>query len=85
MSMLMKDSETTPYRYIRRAMACLVKGDYDNACNWLTYADNFTGVFWTPFSAEDEAFKTSIGVLRLHFLFLIEKFKELKPEKDQEE
>lgn len=85
MSLMMQDSGTTPYRYIRRAMKCLAGGEYDKACNWLQYADSFSGVFWEKDSADDEAFRVNIGILRPMFLFLTERFEELRPEKDQEE
>ncbi len=85
LSLMMKDSGDTPYRYIRRAMMFLVKGDYYNACSELRYADKFSGVFWKENTADDEAFRVTISVLRLQFIFLIERFKELRLEKDQEE
>lgn len=80
LSAMMHASDTTPYRYIRRGLDCLVKGDFSQACSWLDHAESFIGVFWPARSEDDTAYKMCIHTLRVHFLFLGEKFKELKPE-----
>jgi hypothetical protein len=82
---MMEDSKTTPYRYLRRALMWLVKGEYEQAYKSLDYASKFIGVFWAKGSIEDEEFKLTIETWRVQFYFLPEKFKQLKPEKDQEE
>ncbi|PKL17901.1 MAG: hypothetical protein CVV49_08975 [Spirochaetae bacterium HGW-Spirochaetae-5] len=85
MSFMMEDSKTTPYRYIRRALGLLVKGNYDEANICLDYASKFCGVFWPEGSKDNEAYKLTIQSMRIQFYFLPEKFRELKPEKDLEE
>ena len=80
LSAMMRTSGTTPYRFIRRGISCLARGDFIQACDWLDYAEGFTGVFWPARSDDNAAFKTAIDLLRLQFLFLGEKFKELRPD-----
>ena len=80
MAEMMKDSGSTPYRYIRRAFKCLAEGDYGTACGWIEYTDRFLYLFYPPKSEENDALKTTIDILRPMFLFLGEKFKELRPE-----
>jgi len=85
MTLLMQDGGTTPYRYIRRALMHLVKGDYETAYKWLDYASKFDGVFWPEDSEDNQAYRLTIKTQRVQFYFLPEKFKELKPENDLEE
>jgi len=84
MSFMMEDSKTTPYRFVRRALMFLVKGDYDQANKCLDYAAKFCGVFWPESSRENEAYELTIKTLRIQFYFLPGKFKELRPEKEEE-
>lgn len=74
---LMKQSGNTPYRYIRRAMKCLAEGRYSDSYNWLSRAEEFMEIFYTPGSDDSEAYNLTVGTLRLQFLFLTEKFKEI--------
>lgn len=85
MTFMMKDSGSTPYRYIRRAFLCLASGKYGIACDWLTYAEKFVNVFWPEGSTENEALKLTINTQRIQFLFLVEKFQELKIDPSEEE
>lgn len=80
LSAMMKASKTTPYRYIRRGMLALAKGEFHQACSWLDYAEGFVGVFWSARSDDNSKYKLAIDTLRLQFLFLGEKFSELKPD-----
>jgi len=85
MTFMMQDNGTTPYRYLRRALMWLVKGDYERAYKWLDYAAKFDGVFWPEDSEDNKAYRITIKTWRVQFYFLPEKFKELRPENDPEE
>lgn len=80
LSNMMKASGTTPYRYVRASLKKLIEGEYAQAMSWLDYAREFCGVFYTVNSEDDRLFRDEITILRITLLFLIEKFKELKPE-----
>jgi len=76
----MRQARTSPYRYIRNAMSAMVKGEYQNAFDWLVYAEGFVDVFYLPGSLDNRAFTECIKSLKLEYLFLSEKFQALKPE-----
>jgi len=80
LSMMMKSSGSTPFRYVKAAFKRLTEGDYKQAMQWLDYARDFVGVFWPEGSEEDNDFKYQLGFLGITMLFLIEKFEDLKPE-----
>src|SRR5574343_1114064 len=77
---MMKQSGSSPYRYIRRAVKALGSGDFAAALDWIDLAADFEGVFYAPHSDENERFATAINMLRYTFLFLIEMFERLPAE-----
>lgn len=79
---LMKQSGSTPWRYVRDSLKKLVKGDYDQAWRMLNYAGEFTGRFYAPGSDEDELYKSQVEILKYTILVLSEEFGKLRPEEE---
>jgi hypothetical protein len=76
----MRRAQTTPYRFIRKGMACMVNGDYQQGFAWLDYAQGFVDVFWAEKSMDNQAFSHCIKLMKMEFMFLADKFSCLKPE-----
>lgn len=82
LAVLMKESGSTPWRYVRASYKKLVEGEYEQAWNWLNYAGEFAGIFYEEDSPEDEQYRDEINLLKYQLLVLIERFKSLRPEEE---
>ena len=72
--LIMRQSGKTPYRYIKRSFRYLVDSKYNDALDWINYAEQFCGIFWKEKSQENLRFKEELKLLKITMLFLIEKF-----------
>lgn len=80
LSVFMKQSGITPYRYVRRAMMRLCDGRTSEAIRWLDYARDFQDIFYGQDTPEAESFKQSIIAMRYTVLILCKEFESLPPE-----